>query len=221
MNFTKVAKLTHINLRAEGKDEKALVADVKFSTVLESDDLIDFHPNLVSLLWDADGNPRFRTLIESVKLKAELRHHDVTAQRIVIRDACLHKFNVAPLPLHSASVEFTATFRPGSQLVAQLSEWLQQDLELYVRPMADLFTGLQDGVPQDVTLSNGERVTVTVNPGAKGKRKAAEKPAKQKRPGGNRRQRVPKHEESEVPAKVVQADKAWPWPKRPNGRDEG
>lgn len=213
MNFTKVAKLTHINLRAEGKDEKALVADVKFATVLESDDLMDFHPNLVSLLWDADGNPRFRTLIESVKLKAELRHHDVTAQGIVIRDACLHKFNVAPLPLHSASVEFTATFRPGSRLVAQLSEWLQQDLELYVRPMADLFTGLQEGAPKDMTLSNGERVTVTVNPGAKG-RAAAEKPARQKRPGGNRRQRVPKPDETPPPAAATQTDRAWPFPKR-------
>lgn len=210
MNFTKVAKLLHINLRTEGKDEKALVADVKFATVLESHDLIDFHPSLGSLLWDTDHNPRFRTLIESVKLKAELRHHDVRASGIEIRDACLHKFNIAPMPLRTAAVEFTATFWPGSLLVAKLSEWLQQDLELQVSAMGDLFTGLQEGVPQDVTLSNGERVTVTVNPGAKG-RAAAEKPARQKRPGGNRRQRVPKADEAPPPAVGT-----WPFPTRPD-----
>lgn len=215
MNFTKLATLTHVNLRAEGKDDKVLVMDAKFDTTLESVDLIEFHPVLGSMLWDPDGNPRFARLIDAVKLTAELWHHDVQVDDIVIDDARLHKFHLQPFPLLSAGVEFTVTVYPTAGLVARLSQLLQQKVELQVRAVPDLLTGLQDGVPKNVTLANGEKVTVTKNPGAA----KSEKPARQKRPGGNRRQRVPAAE-PDKPATRVMSEKEWPFPRQPNGRAE-
>lgn len=191
MQFTKLATLTHLNLRAEGKDDKALVADVKFATTLQADDLIEFHPNLVGMLWDSTGYPRFRSIIEAVKLKSELLHHDVKAQNIPVRDARLHKFHVEPLPMHSAAVEFTATFYPGGQVVAMLSEFIAQQVELEVSAMADLFN-MPEGTSKDVKLTNGETVTVTRRPGVISPSAAAPpKPEKKKQPAGSRRDRVP------------------------------
>ena len=116
MNFTKLATLTHVNLRAEGKDDKVLVMDAKFDTTLESDDLVEFHPALSGMLWDREGNPRFARLIDAVKLTAELLHHDVQVDDIVIDDARLHKFHVQPFPLcpPAWSSPSRRTRRPGS-----------------------------------------------------------------------------------------------------------
>ena len=137
MKFTKIGKLLHVNLRAEGKDDKELAVDIKLQTIVHSDDLVELHPNLVGMLWDADGNPRFATLIDSVRLKCQLKHHDVKVQTVLVRDAKLHKITVTPMVLSFAAIEFTATFYPGTQTVASLSMYLAEDVELDVRPLDD------------------------------------------------------------------------------------
>lgn len=225
MKFTKLGKLTHVNLRAEGKDDKELAVDIKLQAVVDSDDLIEIHPNLVSMLWNADRNPRFGTLIDSVQLKCQLLHHELKIQTVLVRDAKLHKLNVTPLPLGAATLEFTATCHPGSQTVAALTMYLAEEVELSVSPLDDLFSK-PAGAPQTVLLSNGETVTVTmledgpptVTTDSAMPTETSRKPARQKRPGGNRRKAVPKDEAASGPVaeKTEPAVGAWPFPKRPD-----
>lgn len=191
MQLDALATLRHLNIRKEG-DEKVLAYDLKIEVETSSHVLIEFHPSLPWLLW-ADSEPRFKGLITSVRLSGELRHHCARVASIEIADCTLKSFEVMPHAMNIATLTFTLTANPISgNTIALLSEFVQDKVSLHLSRDGDLFAPPAPDVP-------------------------TEKPAKKKRPGGNRRAKVPVSGEvgpgdSTRPETVTKTLDEWPFP---------
>jgi hypothetical protein len=153
------ATLAHLNVRAEKHgDEDVGAADLKISLTASNGILAEFHPVLRAAFYKAPETPpdqdeifqspadaltvrKFGTLIETVRLKHEIRGAAVTigfglggASDIKLETVDVDHFAAELLEGGSCNITFRVKCSPSSDQIARLYEVLGGEIDITVTP---------------------------------------------------------------------------------------
>lgn len=159
---TEDAVLLDVNGRIEHHgDDNELGSDIKFEMELgadilnqlfASDEDSDEHPHLFDdqvvdvpdVLFDRDGRPRLRR-INPIKLTTEFADHILTINsKLQLHDVKVNKFAVKPIGGRRVSLTFRVQGNPDAKQIAQLFEWLQDEVTIDIQPRETKMPGEQN-----------------------------------------------------------------------------
>lgn len=128
------AEILHINARKEGPDdEKELAVDVKLKCSIESDALRYFDEMLAELLYLDSGAVR-NIMMGPITFLHEIEHYRLDAFGLMFTDVKVKKFSIEPKDGRRASLTFQISFKPSGNEVAELAEYLQDDVDIVLEP---------------------------------------------------------------------------------------
>ncbi len=128
------ATVTHINARKEGPDDdKVLAVDVKLQTLLDFDILNFFEPALAAFLYLQGGAVR-NTLMGPITFTHELEHYRLDIAGGSHFGTKVKKFSIEPRDSYKVLLTFLVSFKPSGDEVAQIAEYLQDDLLVSLEP---------------------------------------------------------------------------------------
>lgn len=128
------ATVTHINARKEGPDDdKVLAVDVKLQTLLDFDILDFFEPSLATFLYLQGGAVR-NVLMGPITFTHELEHYRLDIAGGSHFGTKVKKFSIEPRDSYKVLLTFLVSFKPSGDEVAQIAEYLQDDLLVILEP---------------------------------------------------------------------------------------
>lgn len=126
--------VTHINARKEGPDDdKVLAVDVKLQTLLDFDILDFFEPSLATFLYLQGGAVR-NVLMGPITFTHELEHYRLDIAGGSHFGTKVKKFSIEPRDSYKVLLTFLVSFKPSGDEVAQIAEYLQDDLLVILEP---------------------------------------------------------------------------------------
>ncbi len=152
------ATLLHINTRKEGnEDDKTLALDLKLTTRISSEIANFFGEGLKDFLFLDDGEPRFKRM-EQVGFEHELRGYLLILNEQSHYGADVKKFKVQPVKGNQIDLTFSVSFKPISQVVATLAEFLSEQISIELLPQnTELnFNGTNEIIETLSGLASGE-----------------------------------------------------------------
>lgn len=129
------AEITHLNTRKEGaEDSKELAIDVKLKIKTGSDALKYFQSEqLIPALWNDIGAIR-NIKLDPICMSYELRSYTVDMAGNTFYDVKLKKFSFEPIDGNLVAITFQASMSPRSNEVAQIAEYLQDEVQVKLEP---------------------------------------------------------------------------------------
>lgn len=161
------AEIKHLNVRKEGPDdEKALAVDIKIQCVTSAGMLDFFHDGLKEVLFTDVGavkNPLLKPLaFHNSIVNCEL---EILQQRYLGVDA--GKFTLEPKDGNQVIVTFSVSIQPHGDEVAQLAEYVMDEVDIHIRPQPELdFGGAQEAADKLNNLAAEDGIKVTISDSA-------------------------------------------------------
>src|SRR5574340_1003915 len=143
--FSGKAQILHLHARKEGPDDdKQLAVDVKLRAVTTMAVLHHFDDMLGQLFYTDIGAVR-NTMIGPIPMKHELEDYRLEAMGGTHHGVKLKKFALEAMDGGMVSITFQASFKPSGDEVAQMAEYLQDEIDSYLEPAnAELDLGDSD-----------------------------------------------------------------------------
>lgn len=139
--FAGNATIKHINPRKEGPDdEKALALDLKLQATVPAEFWDFFHEDLRPALYTDAGAVK-NTLMESIGFAHSVRNCEMTILEKRFFGVEVKKFQLRAKDGHQVDMTFSVTLAPTGNEIAQLAEYLQDDVRVEITPQPDLFEG--------------------------------------------------------------------------------
>ncbi len=133
-HFTGRAEILHLNTRKEGPDDdKVLAADVKLRTTTSRDVLGFFEPAIAAALFLDSGAVR-NPMMGPITFTHEMEHYRMETFGSTFSGCKLKKFAMEPKDTSQIVLTFQVSFQPSGDEVAQLAEYLQDEIELALIP---------------------------------------------------------------------------------------
>lgn len=148
-------EVLHVNARKEGDEEdRALAVDVKVRATTDRavldyfDPFVegDTGPRLAAALFLDSGAVR-NTLMGPITFENRLEHYalDIFDERMV---GCrVKKFSLLPADVNQIVLTFQISFAPTGDVMAKIAEFLQEDIEIELRPEDGELFDAADKVP--------------------------------------------------------------------------
>jgi hypothetical protein len=128
------AELVHINTRKEGnEDNKELALDLKLKTRISADVANFFGEGLNDFMFLADGVPRFKRM-EQIGFEHELVSYCLVLNEQTYYGVSVKKFKLSPVTGSLIDLTFSISFKPTSQVVATLAEFLDEMISIELTP---------------------------------------------------------------------------------------
>jgi hypothetical protein len=132
--FSGKAEILHLNARKEGPDDdKQLAVDVKLRAVTTMAVLHYFDDMLGQLFYTDIGAVR-NTMIGPIPMKHELEDYRLEVMGGTHHGVKLKKFALEAMDDGMVSITFQASFKPSGDEVAQMAEYLQDEIDIYLEP---------------------------------------------------------------------------------------
>ncbi|OVE46717.1 DNA translocase FtsK [Chromobacterium violaceum] len=153
------AEITHINTRKEGPDEdKVLAVDIKLTARAPAALISFFDEQLASVLYLDSGAVR-NQMMEPIKFKHDVPDCELVIGRLQFMGAKVSKFQIEPVDGFQINLTWQNSFQPSGNDVAILSEYLKDEIDVYVAAQPDLFGQAQagdgDGTGSSTTTTAG------------------------------------------------------------------
>lgn len=129
------AEITHLNTRKEGsEDSKELAIDVKLKIRTSNESLNYFEAELlIPALWNEIGAIR-NIKLEPIGMSYELRSYTLEIGGNTFYEVKLKKFSFEPIDGNLVAITFQASMAPRSNEVAQIAEYLQDEISITLEP---------------------------------------------------------------------------------------
>lgn len=129
------AEITHLNTRKEGAEEsKELAIDVKLKIKTSNEVLKYFQSEqLIPALWNDIGAIR-NIKLDPIGMTYELRSYVMEMAGNTFYDVKLKKFSFEPIDGNIVAITFQASMAPRSNEVAQIAEYLQDEVHVNLEP---------------------------------------------------------------------------------------
>lgn len=128
------AELVHINTRKEGgEDNKELALDLKLKTRIPSDIANFFGEGLADFMFLADGAPRFKRM-DQIGFDIDLLSYCLVLNEQTYYGVTVKKFKLSPVNDGLIDLTFSISFKPTSQVVATLAEFLDEMIGIELTP---------------------------------------------------------------------------------------
>lgn len=128
------AELVHINTRKEGnEDNKEIALDLKFKARISADVANFFGEGLMEFMFLADGAPRFKRM-EQIGFEHELVSYCLVLNERTYYGVTVNKFKLTPVNGSLIDLTFSISFKPTSQAVATLAEFLDEMIAIELTP---------------------------------------------------------------------------------------
>jgi hypothetical protein len=128
------AELVHINTRKEGsEDNKELALDLKLKTRISSEIANFFGEGLTEFMFLPDGTPRFKRM-EQLSFEIDLVSYCLVLNERTYYGVTVKKFKLAPVNGNLIDLTFSLSFKPTSQVVATLAEFLDEMIGIELTP---------------------------------------------------------------------------------------
>jgi len=151
--FCGKAEILHLNARKEGPDgDKQLAVDVKLRAVTTMAVLYYFDDMLGQLFYTDIGAVR-NTMIGPIPMKHELEDYRLEVMGGTHYGVKLKKFALEAMDDGMVSITFQASFKPSGDEVAQMAEYLQDEIDIYLEP-ANAELDLGDSAANKPALSS-------------------------------------------------------------------
>lgn len=132
--FSGLAEVSHINARKEGpEDDKVLAVDIKFKAQILSSGVRYFDDMLAQFLLREDGSIR-NIFLDDIRFMHEMEDYRITIHGKTHYGVKLKKFVVSASGQNVLNITFQASFKPESDEVATLAEFLQEDIRIELEP---------------------------------------------------------------------------------------
>ena len=154
--FKGMAQIAHLNTRKEGPDdEKELAVDVKLQLRADHGICQFFDEQLVEFLWFSDAAGAVRNpLMSPIGYDTELRDYRVDCAGTSHHGAKVKKFVITPRDGRLVQLSLQVSFKPTSNEVGVLAEYLQDEFEIVIEPeteeldFGDAGTGTTHAAPE-------------------------------------------------------------------------
>lgn len=133
--YTGKAEITHLNTRKEGADDsKELAIDVKLKVRTSNEALNFFEAGLlIPALWNEIGAIR-NLKLDPLSMSYELRSYTLEMGGNTFYEVKLKKFSFEPIDGSLVAITFQASMAPRSNEVAQIAEYLQDEISINLEP---------------------------------------------------------------------------------------
>jgi hypothetical protein len=162
------AEIRHLNVRKEGPDdEKVLAIDVKFQCVTGAEMLDFFHEGMREVLFTDAG------AVKNLMLKPLAFHNTVLncdLEMIGKRYGGIEvsKFQLEPKDGNQVTMQFSISLQPSSDEVAQLSEFVLDEVDIHIQPQPELdFGGVTEAAEKlnKLVAEDGAKATISDSAG--------------------------------------------------------
>ena len=138
------AEICHLNIRKEGpEDNKALTLDIKFRCVADMCVLDLFHEGLSHPLFTDIGAAKNKQL-KPIAFSNTLHGYTMETLGQFHSSVELSKFAFEPKDGSLVTLIFSASLAPTSNEVAQLAEFVTEEIDLLLQPQPTLEFGSSD-----------------------------------------------------------------------------
>lgn len=149
------AEIKHLNVRKEGPDdEKALAVDVKLSFVASAELIDFFHDGLRSVLFTDIGAVK-NCYLESLKFSNKIKNCELTILDQHYNGVDVSKFVLTPKDTNQVTITFSVSISPSGTEVAQLAEYVMDEVDIHILPLPQLDFGTAQEAPAHVVNSDG------------------------------------------------------------------
>lgn len=132
------AEIKHLNVRKEGPDEeKSLAVDVKLQCITSADMFNFFHEGMRDVLFTDIGAVK-NVFLDGLKFSNKIRNCEliILGQRYL--GVGLSKFVLSPKDTNQAVLTFSVSISPSGDEVAQLAEYVMDEVDIEVIPSPEL-----------------------------------------------------------------------------------
>ena len=132
------AEIKHLNVRKEGPDdEKALAVDVKIQCIAGAELLDFFHEGLRAALFTDIGAVK-NYYLEDLKFSNKIRNCELTILGQHYAGVDVSKFVLSPKDTNKVTLTFSVSISPSGDEVAQLAEYVMDEVDIHVLPLPQL-----------------------------------------------------------------------------------
>jgi len=130
-------QVLHLNTRKEGPDdEKSLAVDVKVKAITSADVLTHFDENMIDFLFTDMGAVR-NQMIGEIPMRHSLEDYRMDFSHSNHFGVKVKKFLLDPMDGYQVGVTFQITFQPSSIEIAQIAEFLHEEIFVSLQPAND------------------------------------------------------------------------------------
>ncbi|WP_269497751.1 hypothetical protein [Castellaniella sp. S9] len=135
------AVIRHLNIRKEGPEEdKILAVDIKFQCTAPSTMFDFFDSDLRSVLYTDIGAVK-NTAIKPIEFTNTVMNCDLTVLGRRYGSVEVGKFSLKPKDDHKVEMIFGTSVQPTGDEVAQLSEFVADEVDIRIEPQPELDFG--------------------------------------------------------------------------------
>lgn len=135
--FSGKVSILHLNTRKEGKDgEKELAVDIKLTAECGVDVLEYFGDGLAQMLYLDSGAVK-NSGMGPLTFGSELDGYRMETLGAVFFGVRVKKFSIEPKDGNIVVITFNVSFKPSGSQVAQMAEYLQEEIEISLEPAND------------------------------------------------------------------------------------
>lgn len=133
--FSGRASITHLNTRKEGPDdEKELAVDVKLQAICGVDVCGFFEQELAGFMFLEGGAVR-NVMMGPITFAHEIEGYTLDAVGSIFNGVKVKKFSLEPMDGNQIKLTFSISFKPSGDEVARMAEYLQDEIDIALRPM--------------------------------------------------------------------------------------
>jgi hypothetical protein len=161
------AEIRHLNVRKEGpEDDKVLAIDVKFQCVTSADMLDFFHEGIKDALFTDAGAVK-NLMLKPLQFCNTILNCDleIIGHRYGGVEVC--KFQLEPKDGNQVTMQFSVSIQPSGDEVAQISEFVMDEIDISVEPQPELdFGGVAEAADKLGAMLAEDGATATISDGA-------------------------------------------------------
>lgn len=132
--YSGLATISHLNTRKEGDENaKELALDLKLSATIDDETIRQFDEFLPAFLYTDIGAVR-NVMLGPIPVKSELEGYRMTLIDRQFYGVKVKKFSIEAMDGRKATLVFSISFKPNGNEVAQIAEFLQDDIEIVLEP---------------------------------------------------------------------------------------
>lgn len=136
-NFDGFASILHLNTRKEGDENaKELAVDLKMSAIIDAETIGQFDELLPAFLYTDAGAVR-NVMLGAIPVKAEMEGYRLEAIGRSFYGVKVKKFSIEAMDDRRAALGFSISFKPNGNEVAQIAEFLQDEIRIRLEPAND------------------------------------------------------------------------------------